>query len=55
MKLIDCDVNTYGIKFDDDKEAKPIIDFPKVHLIPKDNQNLWIEKLEKFVFKSPAI
>jgi hypothetical protein len=36
----------------EDLRAKPIIDFPKVHLIPKDNQNLWIEKLEKFDFNA---
>ena len=36
----------------EDLRAKPLIDFPKVHLIPRDKQNTWIEKLEKFDFNA---
>ena len=36
----------------EDLRAKPLIEFPKVNLIPKDNQNIWIEKLEKFDFNA---
>ena len=36
----------------EDLRAKPTIDFPKVHLVPRDKQNTWIEKLEKFDFNA---
>ena len=36
----------------EDLRAKPLIEFPKVNLIPKDNQNIWIEKLEKYDFNA---
>lgn len=35
-----------------DLRAKPLIDFPKIKLIPRDKQNTWIEKLEKFDFNA---
>ena len=35
-----------------DLRAKPIIDFPNVKIIPRDKQNTWIEKLEKFDFNA---
>ncbi len=46
MKELELEVNLVGLR------AKPIIDFPKVHLIPKNKQNTWIEKLEKFDFNA---
>ena len=36
----------------EDLRAKPVIKFPKVNLIPRDKQNTWIEKLEKFDFNA---
>ena len=36
----------------EDLRAKPLIKFPRINLIPRDKQNTWIEKLEKFDFNA---
>ena len=35
-----------------DLRVAPQIEFPKVNLVPRDKQNTWIEKLEKFDFNA---
>lgn len=46
MKELSLEVNLIDLR------AKPTIDFPKVNLVPRDKQNTWIEKLEKFDFNA---
>lgn len=46
MKELNLEVNIIDLR------VAPQIDFPKVNLVPRNKQNTWIEKLEKFDFNA---
>lgn len=46
MKELEIEVNIIDLR------VAPQIKFPKVNLVPRDKQNTWIEKLEKFDFNA---
>ena len=46
MKDLEIEVDVIDLR------VAPTIEFPKIKLIPRDKQNTWIEKLEKFDFNA---
>jgi hypothetical protein len=46
MKELNLEINVIDLR------ANPSIEFPKVNLVPRNGQNVWIEKLEKFDFNA---